>query len=326
MLRKLTALAAALALCATASAEVYTGVTAALSTVNVVSEVAGTAASIDVEAGQRIAEGQALVSLASGRTFAACDGTVSLLHADAGEDVDGTVLEVAPIQRYTIHCTVGQAWQSAENTLVHNGETLYVRCTQDGTHRAVGTVYGIDGATYRVLTTGGELYVGETVYLYRGTDFTAATRVGIGTVVSSEPTAYEASGKLTRLCVDEGDPVERGQLLYETDGGDVTSPIGGIVTVIDIQPGDSVAEGQVVAQIVPEDRVGVALRLDEAEAARVEPGTPVLLSLACDPEGDALPGTVIDCAWTDEDGAYVVRIQPGTDAPIPLDMSVTVWM
>lgn len=325
MLRKLAALAAALTLCVTASAEVFTGVTAALSTVNVVPECFGTSTSLDAEAGQRVVAGQSLMTLSSEKTFAAADGTVSLLHADEGEDVDGTVLEIAPMQRYVIHCTVTQAYQSAENTLVHDGETVYARCTQDGTHRAVGTVCAVDGSTYRVLTTGGELYVGEVVYLYRGTDFTAARRVGIGTVMAADPVAYEGSGKLTRLCVDEGDPVERGQLLYALGGGTVEAPVSGIVTGLDVQPGESVEKDQIVAQIVPDGQVGVEVQVDEATAARVEVGAQVQLVFATD-DGQIVSGTVIDCARTAEDGAYRVRIQVDTDAPFPLGMSITVWM
>lgn len=326
MLWKLTAILAALLLCATASAEVYTGVTAALETVNVASETAGTLAALDAEVGQRVSAGQPIMTLSSQRAFAAADGTVSLVEAGEGDDVDGTVLEIAPIQRYTIHCIVTQAYQSVENTLVHAGETLYARCTQDGSHRAVGTVYDVDGSTYKILTTGGELYLGETVYLYRGTDFTAVQRVGIGTVVATDPTAYEDSGKLARLCVTEGDLVERGQLLYEVDGGDVASPVSGIVTAIDVQPGESVVKDQIVAHVVPDGQVGVQVRVDETEAARIQPGMEVRLSFASVPEGTTVSGTVVDCSWMDADGTYLVRIRPEIDVGLPLGMSVTVWM
>lgn len=321
-----TALLLALLLGASASAEVYVGVTAALDTVSVVSEVSGTLASTDVLVGQRVAEGEALLTLSPTRAFAAWDGTVSLAEADPGEDVDGAVLRIAPVWRYTIHCSVTQAYQSAESTLVHAGETLYARCTQDGSHRAVGTVCNIEGSDYQVLTTGGELYLGEVVYLYRSTDFTAAQRVGIGTVVATDPVASEGSGTLTRLCVDAGDPVERGQLLYELDGGTVASPVSGIVASCGVQPGQSVVKDQVVACVVPDGQVGIEVTLDETAAARVQPGDTVELAFAWDIEGDTVSGTVIDCAWTAVDGAYVARIQPETDALLPLGMGVSVWI
>ena len=326
MLYKLTALLAALLVGVTASAEVCTGVTVALSTVSVAAEISGTLAAPAVGAGERVAEGQALLTLSSRRVFASADGTVSLAETEEGKAVDGTVLQIAPTWRYTIHCTVSQAYQSAENTLVHAGETLYARCTQDGSHRAVGTVCNIDGAAYQLLTTGGELYLGEVVYLYRGTDFTAAQRVGIGTVVASDPVAYSGSGTLTRLCVAAGDLVERGQLLYEMDGGEIASPVSGIVTAVEAQPGASVEKAQVVARVVPDGQVGVRVLLDEATAARVQPGDAVELAFASDPEGETVPGTLIDCAWVSEDGAYVARIQPQTDALLPLGLSVTVWI
>ena len=323
MLYKLTALLAAMLVGVTASAEVCAGVTVALNTVSVVSEISGTLAAPAVEAGQRVAEGQALLTLSSQRVFASADGTVSLAEAEEGKTVDGTVLQVAPTWRYTIHCTVTQAYQNAENTMVHAGETLYARCTQDGSHRAVGTVCNIDGANYQVVTTGGELYLGEVVYLYRGADYTALQRVGIGTVVATDPAVYADSGTLTRLCVVAGDLVERGQLLYEMGGGEIASPVSGIVTSIDVQYGAAVEKAQAVARVVPDGQVGVRVQLDEIAAARVKPGDTVALAFADNPE-KAVTGAVIDCAWVQAEGAYVARIQPQTDELLPLGMSVVV--
>ena len=58
-------------------------------------------------------------------------------------------------------------------------------------------------------------------------DFTLSERVGIGTVVANDTEVYEAKGALTQLCVAAGDAVERGQLLYELDGGSVEAPVSG---------------------------------------------------------------------------------------------------
>lgn len=324
MLRKLTALIAALMLCACASAEVYSGVTAALSTQAVTTQVGGTLTSAAVPVGARVEAGDALLTLSESRVFAEADGSVSLIAADAGEDVSGTVLEVMPTRRYVIHCTVEKAYQSAESTLVHDGETVYARCTQDGTHRAVGTLCAVDGSSFRVLTLGGALYVGETVYLYRDADFTASQRIGIGTVLENDTVAYAGEGTLTALCVQAGDTVERGQLLYALDGGSVTAPVAGIVTAIDVQPGDSVAKSQAVATIVPDGQVCVQFTVDEAGAARIAAGDAAQLTLASDPDAEPIAGRVIDCAWVAADGAYTVRVLPETDAALPLGLHVDV--
>ena len=307
-----------------ALAEVCEGRTAALETVQVRAAVGGSVEAVEVEAGQRVAAGEALIRLSAERTFASQDGTVSLVYAESGDTVSGPVLEIAPLERYAIHCTVDKAYQSADSTLVHGGETVYVKCTADGTHRAVGVVTQVEGSEFRVLTLGGELYVGETVYLYRDADFTADLRVGIGTVVVSDAVSYEAEGILTRLNVSEGDFVERGQLLYEIGGGEVSTPVAGIVASVSCEPGDAAAAEQAVVGIVPEGEVCVEIELDEAAAARVSVGDTAHLTFAGEEDEDASPGTVIEISAMAEDGRYAVRIRPESDRILPLGMSVRV--
>ena len=313
-----------LSLAAPGLAEVYTGTTAALSTVTVRTEDAGTIGSAQAVVGQRVEAGQSLYRMKAQRTFASQDGSVSLISADVGDAVSGEVLELAPTQRYTIHCTVDSAYKSAATRLVHSGETVYAKCTRDGTHRAVGVVTEIDGAEYRVLTLGGELYVGETVYLYRDDAFTAAQRVGIGTVVVSDTETYEAEGRLTDLRVAEGDWVERGQLLYATGGGEIAAPVGGIVVSLSCQPGDAVEADQAVAEIVPADAVCVEAQVDETDAARIAVGDRVALTFAGREDEDATPGTVVGISYVAESDRYTVVIRPETDAALPLGMSVEV--
>ena len=311
-------------LAAPALAEVYEGTTAALSTVTVLADRGGAIESVPVRAGQRVEAGQALCLTRPEKAFASQDGTVSLIYAEQGEEVSGTVLELAPLERYTIYCTVDKAYQSVAATLVHSGETVYIRCTANGTHCAIGVVTQVDGEEYRVLTLGGELYVGETVYLYRDADFTAASRVGIGTVLVTDTEVYAAEGEITLLRVSEGDYVERGQLLYEIGGGEIAAPVSGILTSLACQAGGEVSEGQAIAEIAPEDALCVEVQVDEAAAARLSPGDAVLLTFAGQEDEDASAGTVIDVSAIAQSELYTVRIRPEAGAPLALGQRVSV--
>lgn len=311
-------------LAAPALAEVYEGTTAALATVTVCADASGVVEAVPARAGQRVEAGQALCRTQPEKTFASQDGAVSLLYAAEGDEVSGTVLEIMPLERYTIYCTVDKAYRSAASTLVHSGETLYVKCTANGTHRAIGVVTQIDGEEYRVLTVGGELYVGETVYLYRDADFNAAQRVGIGTVVVTDTEVYEAEGEITRLRVSEGDYVERGQLLFETGGGEITAPAGGILTSLSCQPGGAIEEGQIVAELVPEDAICVEVQVDETVAARLSPGDAALLTFAGEEDEEASAGAVIDVSAIAESEMYTVRIRTEDTRALALGMRVEV--
>ena len=205
MLKKSLSLLAALALAVSpALAETYAGTTVASRTTALVSASGGVLESLSLLPGQSVAAGETVGSTRAEKVFAAWDGTVALCCADAGDAVDGTVLEISPTSRYTVYCTVDGAYSDPETELVHIGEQLYLRCTANGTHKAVGVVTSIDGAEYQVEVIGGELYVGEVVNLYRDADFSAAQRVGVGTAVVAEPIEYSASGTLIELCVTEG--------------------------------------------------------------------------------------------------------------------------
>ena len=145
MIKKLSILLLALLLTATALAEVYEGQTVALSTTAVTAGASGMVQSISAVAGSHMSAGEGLVTLKPERAFATRAGVVSLVNAQAGDKIDGTLLELMPLERYLIHCTVDKAYQSAETTLVHSGETVYARCTTDGSHRAIGVITQIDG-------------------------------------------------------------------------------------------------------------------------------------------------------------------------------------
>lgn len=325
MWKKWTALLLGL-MCFTAPAlaEVFEGSTVARVTETVLAQTGGVVEAVAAEVGMRVEAGDTLFQISSERTFASQDGTVSMVSAREGDKVSGSVLEIAPVERYTIHCTVDKAYQSAASTLVHSGETVYIKCTADGTHRATGIVNRIDGEEYRVLTLGGELYVGETVYLYRDADFTTTQRVGIGTVVVSDTQAYEAEGVLSLLRVKAGDAVERGQLLYAIGGGEIASTGAGIVTEISCGVGESISEGQIVARIVPEDAVGVEIEVDQTRISRIAVGDSASLVFAGKEEETAVSGTVVEIRDSDESGTYIVTIQPATTVALPLGMSVEV--
>lgn len=300
-----------------ALAEVYTGVTVAGDSTVVAVASGGSLETVYCRPGSRIEAGEAIAKLRTDKVFAAEDGNVARLLASEGEQVDGIVLELSPVSRYVIYCTVDGAYASATSMRVHTGESLYIRCTSNGTHRGTGIVAQIDSDSYQVEATAGEFYVGETVYLYRDSDFTSAQRVGIGTVISAEAQPYEAQGTLVRLYVAENEYVERGELLFEIAEDPVvtlTAPISGIVTEVSA-PGDVLSAGQAVLCIAPLDQIQVEIQVDEEKAAVLSPGRIVDLLRADDPEEIPLTGTIQSVSRVAEDDLYTVRITP--EAPIP---------
>lgn len=307
-----------------ALAEVCQGTTAAAYSVQVEADEAGVLAELNAAVGDEVSEGDVLGSFFTQKVFAAQDGTVASISADEGDDVQGSVLELLPVERYLIYCTVDGAYASAGTNLVHAGEQVYIRCTADGSHRGIGMITQIDGDEFRVLTLGGTLYVGETVYLYRDEDFSSVSRIGIGTAVTCEAETYEAAGTIARMHVCTGEYVERGELLFETGGGEIAAPVSGIVSEVGVQPGDSVAEGRTLMTIVPREAICIEVSVDEYIVAGIAVGDTVGIVYAADPEEQTVAGTVDEILQMPGENGYTVRIRPDSVEDLRLGMTAAV--
>lgn len=290
-----------LAPCA-ALAEVWQGTAEAGRTTVVTAETGGVLDWIGVEPGDAIGAGEVIGEIRTTKVYAT---------------QDGTVLELAPVDPYAIYCTVDGAYDDPAAQLVHAGETVYVRCTVNGTHRAVGTVAMMEGNEYRVIPTGGELYVGEVVELYRDEACSDEQCVGVGTVVESDVEAYSAQGTVTAVHVSAGEFVERGELLFEYVSGDsalLTAEEGGVVVSVAAGAGDFVESGASVVEVAPAEDICVEFRVAEEDAALISIGDRVTLVYAWDADERETGGTVCEIFALAEDGTFTVRVVP--DEPL----------
>ena len=311
----------------TALAEVYEGTTVAASSTEVEAAASGILREMNVFAGSIVSEGDVLGDISTTKVFASQDGTVARIHVSEGDSSEGTVMEIAPVEQYLIYCTADEAYESAESMLVHSGERVFIKCTSDGTHRGAGLITEIDDAEYRVLATGGEFYVGETVYLYRDSEFTSKQRVGIGTVVGSDVESYDAEGTMIRLHVAEGEYVERGELLFEYADSEETqmkAETDGVITEIFVQQGARVEKGEKLMSLAAYDEICVEIKVDEAAAGRINKGDAAQLIYADDLTETPVMGTVESVAHIAEAEMYAVRIRPDDASGIRLGMTVTV--
>ena len=203
---------------------------------------------------------------------------------------------------------------------------MYIKCTNNGTHRGVGLITQIDGDEYRVLAIGGELYVGETVYLYRDEDFSTKQRVGIGTVVTSDTEIYEAEGMIVRMHVEEGEYVERGELLYEIADGntEILVPEDGLIMETAVQQGDHVEAEQTVLTLVPDGQFCIEIYADEASAAQMTEGDTVEITYPSDTQERIWSGVIAEIFRIAEESNYRVKILPESTEGLKLGMTAEV--
>lgn len=321
MRRALLAAMLAIAMLASAAlAEVYEGKTVAAAYLPVEAAASGTLQTLCAVNGSAAAAGDLLGAVSTTKVFAAQDGTVARIYASEGDTAEDGALDIYPLEQFQIYCTVDGAYAAAEDMLVHSGESVYIRCTTDGSHRGTGVITQIDADEYRVLATGGEFYVGETVYLYRDADYSKDQRIGIGTVVTNDAQTYSASGTIVQMYVTEGEYVERGELLFEYADSDTTAlsaPADGIVAEIAAAQGDRVEKGAAVMQIAPYDQIYVEIQVDETAVGAMQTGDAVELVYTADAAEETVSGTIARISRIAENDAYTVMIRPD-DAPCTL--------
>ena len=297
-MRRQIAIALALLLAGSVQAQaeelIFDGTVTAVEAHCIIAPAGGTISDIALREGQWVSAGETVTHVEPTRIFSPLDGTVRGMRAQCGDSAAQTLFSIAPTSKFTITASVEKAYESVQTQYVTVGERLYICCAKDGTHRAEGVVVAAQGMNYTVETDKGELYMEETVYLYRGGDYDATACVGSGTVSRTAAIEISATGSVLALYVAEGEEVERGQLLFETVEGafasgqaidtTVSVPQDGVIAEICVKAGDTIAQGETIATMyVPADfRVQIAI--PEEWVSRIQPGATAQIVLYADAE------------------------------------------
>jgi biotin carboxyl carrier protein len=284
-------------------------------TIPVVAPYGGTIQSISLREGAVISVGDAVATMQTTQVLAPEDGTVRGVYCQDGDALDkSTVLNIAPISKYTIACTIDKAYDEIDNKYVSIGETVYIRNKRDETYKAVGVITAVDGSSYTVQTTAGQLYMQDTVYIYRDEDYTSVSRIGSGTVGRTAELAITGSGSLLKLYVQDGDTVERGQLLFETVTGTldglgeysdvVQSDASGIIAEVKVTAGQTVNKGDVLLTIYPQNSYQIAFSVDEDLLSDIKVGDTVNIVFNWQEDaGQSVQGTVTGISYVSEDSS-----------------------
>ena len=329
----------ALCLTGAARAEIaLSGTVAAREAAAVTANIGGSVEGVFVRAGDRVEAGDVVATVALTGVYAPADGTVRGIMAEAGDTAGQTVLSIAPMSKYTVTADISDAYDSAANKHVTVGETVYMECSRDGSHVAVGRVVKAEGSAYTVEVTGGELYMEEKVYIYRDEDHSSSARIGSGTVSRTAELAVSGTGRVAELYVSEGETVERGQLLFtcvEADtvedallGGEIRSTASGVVASVAAQAGQQAAVGSTVLTVYPTESFCVELSVEEADLAAVNVGDSVRLSFDFDAEGAlTCEGTVTEISYlgesTEAGTVYTAWVDFDPPEDVRLGMTVT---
>lgn len=264
------------------------GTVVATQSTAVLATAAGIVSDITVQAGDRVSAGQEVASLLDAVTYAEVSGTVKVF-GEVGESVEtitgryGAVVYIEPDCQFTVSASTRNAYDLAENKIIHPGETVYLNCTAGDGHTGVGTVTAVSGNSYTVEVTQGSLEDGEAVYIYRSEDFAAKTRLGRGSVSYADAVAYSGTGAVTAMHVTDGMHVNEGDALFSTLEAAaydqcLRSGVSGTVASVSVNPGDTVEQGALIATIYPAASLRLEILADEIDLRSLSIGQSVMLT------------------------------------------------
>lgn len=310
---------------------------------------------IDLRKGDPIHVGDVVASLKTTMVYAEMDGTVSGVFAREGDQTEGIteryggVMYIEPVHRYLVLATTEKAYNSSETKYIHIGEKVHLSCTKDGTHVGTAVVTSISevdesgNTPYKLEVTGGEFYMGETVGIYRDSDYSTDSRIGRGTIQQNTAVAVKGSGSILKMHVQVGDRVERGEVLFETvegvlDGLYATdnviyAPMDGIVASVEATQGGAIEKGGKIITVYPRDALQIQILVSELDLTEIHEGDTVLIEFEWDMDSThQTQGTVSRISHVGEergekggDAKYIAYVDFTPDDSVRLDMSVNVY-
>lgn len=332
--------------CLAAAETTFEGTVVSGESVSITAPFGGTISSFRLREGGKISVGDPIATIETTKVYASCAGTVSGVFGQVGDSVEdvvaryGTVLYIAPENKYAITADIEKAYNSSESRYVNIGETVYVSCSSDGAHTAAGVITGVDGTSYTVETTSGELLMEETVNIYRSAGIETKSRIGRGTVSRTSEITVSGSGSILYMHVKDGDAVARGDLLFETVTGtfdglyatsnQIVSDVSGIIASVDVAAGSSVSKGGTLLTVYPADSLQIEISIAEYDLSSISEGDQVTIGFNWDESSSTVYTGVVSMishisASSDAEASYkgYIDFDPGQD--VRLGMTVVVY-
>lgn len=283
-------------LCGAALADTlsFDGTVTAGDTHEVYAAIGGRVADVPVKAGDSVKAGDVIATLETTKVYASESGTITGVFGQPGDNAEtvaqryGAVLYIEGDSVFSITASTEEAYSTTSNKLVHVGENVILAAYSDSSRKGTGVVTAIEGVNYTVKVLSGSFLVGEKVTVYRGSAV-SSRRIGRGTLDRTSPTGVTAQGSIVSLAVQDGDKVERGDLLFETLSGDfdglymsgceILSDVDGVVSQVNAQQGGNLEKNSVVAVLYPSDALQITGQVAEEDLHSIAVGGEVSIEL-----------------------------------------------
>lgn len=323
---------------------ILTGKVEARDSVTVTAPFGGQVKDFSLRAGDRVSKSDTLMTLNTIKVYAPSDGTVRGIFAQIGDTASfvqsqyGGLCYIEPENELIVRSAASQGYDSAENRIIHLGETVYLDTTNNNDHEGVGRIISLEGDAYVVEITEGSLELRDNVNIFRDEEYDGESRIGRGNVERTGAIAVSGEGSVLYVAVKDGDSVKRGDLLFEmvsgtldglmTTSASVRAPQDAIVTGIAVTAGQNVAKDQPMATLARMDKLQLVCSVSEIDMAKVKAGDTVRVTY--DGISGESDGTVTGISSvgsvSDDYTEYEVYIDLEANDALRLGMSGTAYL
>ncbi len=282
------------AACAAAegAAPTANGVAEAKTTVDVTAPYSGVLLPFDWDVGDTVAAGEALFALDTVKVYAPESGTLAASYVAPGDSADDAMKRygvIAYVERecnYVMSATTSGAYNEDENKRLHVGELLYIEAKDKKDDPGTGRVLAVTDRGYTVQVLTGEYALRDSRSLYRGEKLDREDCVGKGVIGVDQPVAVTGTGRVLQCLHQQGDAVEKGELLFElalgeaepdVTGGEIAAPMDAAVGALYAVSGQSVYKGQRLATLHDLSVMQVVAEVDELDLGALAIGDRVTL-------------------------------------------------
>ena len=301
--------------------------------------------------GDTVKAGETLFALSTTKVYAPIDGTVRGLQAQAGDDAAavaaryGALLSIEPAGRYTVSANTSRAYNSSDlnntNRYLNEGETVYLRSSDDDDRIGEGVITSVDGRNFTVEVRQSNLNLEETTSIYRDAAFTTEQRLASYARVSKAPAVQvTGEGSVLSIAVTEGQSVKRGDLLFTTVTGaldglaatsdTVTAPVDCVLLTLPSAAGTTVSKNDVLATLYAADDLWVTFDVDESDLATITQGSKVSVKADAVAQWPAIDGTVVSISalntGTDDTAQYTAYVALDSVDNLRVGMNVSVYL
>lgn len=300
----------------------------------------GTVGDFSAQAGDVFAAGDQIFPLSVMTVYAETDGTVTGLFAEAGDNAAAVIARFGALgylerdELFSAACSTAGADGDTEDKIVHPGEKVYLKSTQNSDRRGEGRVTQVSGGSYTVeVTDEGNLRLNESIKVYRDKGYDADSCIGSGRTSRVDPAAITAEGYVLAVHVTDGQRVARGDALFSIvpdqlhgmQGGEAAAamPEDGVLLSVSAVSGAQVGKDSVLATYCPVGEMQLVCQADEMDLADIAVGARVSVTLDAYPD-ETLEGEIVKiAAAADENGEFAVTISLDESDKVRIGMSAT---